>query len=128
MKALQGLAWLLVMQSLGELLSRYLSLPFPGPVIGLVLLVLALRASVVRNSVSAVADFLLAHLSLLFVPVGVGVMTHVGLFGQYGFRLALVIVVSTWVGLGVSALVLQALMRRKADLADDDNSGAHTHG
>ena len=128
MKALQGLAWLLVMQSLGELLSRYLSLPFPGPVIGLVLLVLALRASVVRNSVSAVADFLLAHLSLLFVPVGVGVMTHVGLFGQYGFRLALVIVLSTWVGLGVSALVLQALMRRKADLADDDNSGAHTHG
>ncbi len=128
MKALQGLAWLLVMQSLGELLSRYLSLPFPGPVIGLVLLVLALRASVVRNSVSAVADFLLAHLSLLFVPVGVGVMTHLGLFGQYGFRLALVIVVSTWVGLGVSALVLQALMRRKANLADDDNSGAHTHG
>ena len=128
MKALQGLAWLLVMQSLGELLSRYLSLPFPGPVIGLVLLVLALRASVVRNSVSAVADFLLAHLSLLFVPVGVGVMTHVGLFGQYGFRLALVIVLSTWVGLGVSALVLQALMRRKADPADDDNSGAHAHG
>jgi holin-like protein len=127
MKALQGLAWLLVMQSLGELLSRYLSLPFPGPVIGLVLLVLALRASVVRNSVSAVADFLLAHLSLLFVPVGVGVMTHVGLFGQYGFRLALVIVLSTWVGLGVSALVLQALMRRKADPADDDNSGAHAH-
>ncbi len=127
MKALQGLAWLLVMQSVGELLSRYLGLPFPGPVIGLVLLVLALRASVVRDSVSAVADFLLAHLSLLFVPVGVGVMTHVGLLGQYGFRLALVIVVSTWVGLGVSALVLQALMGSKADLADDDNIGAHTH-
>ena len=127
MKALQGLAWLLVMQSVGELLSRYLGLPFPGPVIGLVLLVLALRASVVRDSVSAVADFLLAHLSLLFVPVGVGVMTHLGLFGQYGFRLALVIVVSTWVGLGVSALVLQALMGSKADLADDDNIGAHTH-
>ena len=127
MKALQGLAWLLVMQSVGELLSRYLGLPFPGPVIGLVLLVLALRASVVRDSVSAVADFLLAHLSLLFVPVGVGVMTHLGLFGQYGFRLALVIVVSTWVGLGVSALVLQALMRSKADLADDGNIGAHTH-
>ncbi len=127
MKALQGLAWLLVMQSFGEMLSRYLGLPFPGPVIGLVLLVLALRASVVRDSVSAVADFLLAHLSLLFVPVGVGVMTHVGLLGQYGFRLALVIVVSTWVGLGVSALVFQALMRSKADLADDDNSGAQTH-
>ena len=123
MNALQGLAWLLVMQSAGEVLARYLGLPFPGPVIGMLLLMLALRTTAIRESVAAVADFLLAHLSLLFVPVGVGVMTHLGLFGQYGFRLALVIVLSTWVGLGVSALVLQGLMRGKADPADDDNIG-----
>jgi putative effector of murein hydrolase LrgA (UPF0299 family) len=37
MQGLQGLAWLLAMQSLGELLSRGLALPFPGPVIGMLL-------------------------------------------------------------------------------------------
>ena len=46
MLALQGLACLLVMQSLGELLSRGLQLPFPGPVIGMVLLVLGLLISI----------------------------------------------------------------------------------
>ena len=77
----------------------------------MVLLLVALRWPLVRDSVAAVAEFLLAHLSLLFVPVGVGVMTHLGLLGQYGLRMAVVIVLSTWVGLGVTALVLRALMR-----------------
>ena len=98
----------MTMQSLGELVSRGLGLPFPGPVIGMLLLLLALRWPVVREPVAACASFLLSHLSLLFVPVGVGVMTHLGLLGQYGLRMLLVIVLSTWVGLAVTALLLRA--------------------
>ena len=107
MLGLRGLAWLLAMQSLGELLSRGLALPFPGPVIGMLLLLLALRWAPVREPVAACANFLLSHLSLLFVPVGVGVMTHLGLLNQYGVRMLLVIVLSTWIGLAVTALTLR---------------------
>jgi len=114
MNALRGFAWLLVLQSAGELLSHALRLPFPGPVVGLVLLLVALRFEAVRTPVAACADFLLAHLSLLFVPVGVGVMTHLGLIGEYGLRMLAVIVLSTWIGLVVTALVLRALMRQQA--------------
>lgn len=109
MNSLRGLVWLLVLQSIGELLARGLALPFPGPVVGMVLLLLALRWPVVREPVGACADFLLGHLSLLFVPVGVGVMTHLALVSQYGGRMLLVIVLSTWIGLAVTALVLKAL-------------------
>ena len=105
MLGLRGLAWLLLLQSLGELLSRALSLPFPGPVVGMILLLLALNWPLVREPVAACADFLLAHLSLLFVPVGVGVMTHLSLLGEYGSRLLLVIGVSTLLVIGVSTLV-----------------------
>ncbi|MCA3236999.1 MAG: CidA/LrgA family protein [Curvibacter sp.] len=112
MNSLRGFAWLLVLQSAGELLARGLHLPLPGPVVGLVLLLGALRFEAVRTPVAACADFLLAHLSLLFVPVGVGVMTHLGLLGAYGARLLAVIVLSTWVGLAVTALVLRALIKR----------------
>jgi putative effector of murein hydrolase LrgA (UPF0299 family) len=106
MQGLRGLAWLLAMQSMGEVLSRGLALPFPGPVVGMLLLLLALRSAAVREPVAACANFLLSHLSLLFVPVGVGVMTHLGLLGQYGVRMLLVIVLSTWIGLAVTAWVL----------------------
>ena len=96
------------MQSLGELLSRGLSLPFPGPVIGMMLLLAALQLPVVREPVAACANFLLSNLSLLFVPVSVGVMTHLGLLSQYGVRMMAVIVLSTWFGLIVTVLVLRA--------------------
>jgi holin-like protein len=109
MNALRGLAILLLFQAAGEGLTHALGLPFPGPVVALVLLLPALRWAPVRQPVAAVAELLLAQLSLLFVPVGVGVITHLQLVSRYGWQLLVVIVVSTWVGLAVTALVLRAL-------------------
>jgi holin-like protein len=109
MQALRGLAWLLALQSTGELLARALNLPFPGPVVGMLLLLMALRWQLIRDDVAVCADFLLAHLSLLFVPVGVGVMTHMGLVTQYGLQMLIVVVVSTLLGLAVTALTLKWL-------------------
>ncbi len=106
MQALRGLAWLLAFQSAGELLARGLKLPFPGPVVGMLLLLLALRWQAIRAPVGRCADFLLLHLSLLFVPVGVGVMTHLSLVNQHGWRMLAVVVLSTLVGLTVTVLSL----------------------
>jgi holin-like protein len=114
MDALRGLALLLIAQSAGELIARGSGVPLPGPVIGLLLMLLALRRPEVQRMAGAAAEVLLTHLSLLFVPVGVGVMTHVGLITQFGVRMLLVIVVSTWIGLAVTALVMRALLPRPA--------------
>lgn len=107
-QALRGLACLLVLQAAGELVSRALALPVPGPVVGLLLLLVALRLPALREPVAAAAQALLAHLSLLFVPVGVGVVAHLGLVGAHGPRLLVVIVLSTWIGMVVTALLARA--------------------
>ncbi|MDP9044129.1 MAG: CidA/LrgA family protein [Pseudomonadota bacterium] len=117
MNALRGLAILLLLQAMGEGLTHALGLPFPGPVVGLVLLLVALRWPWVRAPVSATADFLLSHLSLLFVPVGVGVITHLELVSHHGLQLLAVIVLSTWLGLAVTALVLRRLLRHHSATA-----------
>jgi holin-like protein len=124
MNGLRGLAWLLVLQSVGVLLSRGLSLPLPGPVIGMMLLLVALRWAVVREPVSACADYVLSHLSLLFVPVGVGVMTHLSVVSEYGGRMLLVLVLSTLIGLAVTALLLNHLWRRD-DASKTDEPRTH---
>ena len=110
MNALRGLALLLLFQAAGEALTHALALPFPGPVVGLVILLFALQWGLLREPVAAAAELLLAHLSLLFVPVGVGVITHLGLVSQFGLQLLVVIVLSTWIGLAVTALVLRRLL------------------
>ena len=112
MNALRGLAVLLVLQALGEAIAHALALPFPGPVIGMILLLPSLRIPQLREPVGAAAEVLLANLSLLFIPVGVGVITHLDMIASYGVRLLVVIVVSTWIGMAVTAVLLRALLRR----------------
>jgi holin-like protein len=77
MNFINGLTLLLVCQLLGEVLSRLLQIPIPGPVLGMLLLFLSLfffkkTKRLVNKSSSAI----LSHLSLLFIPAGVGLMTH----------------------------------------------------
>ena len=110
MAALQGLAWLLLCQSAGEALALLAHLRLPGPVLGAGLLMLLLQWPRVRSAVGTAAEMLLSHLSLLFVPVGVGVMTHLGLLSAYGGPILLAITLSTWIGLAVTAFVLHALL------------------
>jgi len=107
-----ALATLLVFQLLGEALVRTLGLPVPGPVLGLALLlpVLAWRPPVLAM-VRPTAQTLLQHLSLLFVPAGVGVMLHLQRLGDEALAIGVALVLSTWIGLVVAALTMQALMR-----------------
>ena len=64
-----GLVQILLFQSLGELVSKFLLPTLPGPVIGLVLLVLwlVLRKGI-NSELAMVADGFSQYLGLLFVP------------------------------------------------------------
>ena len=119
LNALRGLAVLLLCQSAGEAVSRLARLPLPGPVLGLLLLWALLNLPALRASVAAAAEPLLQHLSLLFVPVGVGVIVHLDLVARLGPRMLLALVLSTWVGLAVTALVLRALLPRPVSQASE---------
>lgn len=106
---LPGFAILLLLQACGESISRLLLPALPGPVIGMALLMALLGWSALRNKVVPVAEGLLAHLSLLFVPVGVGVILHLDVLGEHAWALLFALVLSTWIGLAVTALALRAL-------------------
>jgi len=100
---LRGVFLLLLCQLVGEALARGLSLPAPGPVIGLGLLAAgfalwARRAPVAdadATDVGKAANALLATLSLMFVPAGVGVVQYFDLLAANGVALALALIVST---------------------------------
>jgi holin-like protein len=71
-----ALAILLLFQLLGFLLATYAHVPLPGNVIGLLLLLLALFARIVKlHHVEPAADFLLKHMLLLFAPIIAGTLS-----------------------------------------------------
>lgn len=119
---IHGFVLLLVCQLAGESVSRELRLPVPGPVVGLVLMLLGLFAyqrlagldaeALKQSSVGKAAAGVLQNLALLFVPAGVGVVQHLRLLADDGIVIALALVVSTAATLAVTGLVFVAVARR----------------
>ena len=112
---LAAITVLLVYQLIGETLVLVLKLPVPGPVIGMLLLFLTLllRGSA-PESVRETAQGLLQHLSLLFVPAGVGVLIHFPRVFKEWLPIVVSLVVSTILTIAVTALTLQFLLRISA--------------
>ncbi len=118
---IRGFAALLACQLVGEVVARGLGLPVPGPVLGLVLVVLALHlvhrrhpgdpSAWERTDVVRVSDGLLGGLALLFVPAGVGVVQYLGLLRQQALALGAALVVSTVLTLLVTVLVFVGVNR-----------------
>lgn len=104
-----AIALLLVYQLTGELLVLLLGLPVPGPVIGMLLLFLTLliRGGTPRP-LRDTAQGLLGHLSLLFIPAGVGVMVHAGRIAEEWLPIVAALVLSTAVTIIVTALAMRA--------------------
>ncbi|HRJ52078.1 MAG TPA: CidA/LrgA family protein [Candidatus Thiothrix moscowensis] len=109
---LNGITILLAYQLVGEITSRLLQLPVPGPVIGMILLFLTLllRGSLEKTLDSATTA-LLSHLSLLFVPAGVGVVVHLDLIGDEWLPISIALVLSTLITLAATALIMLAIKR-----------------
>lgn len=111
---LPSLTILLLCQLAGEVIARLFKLPIPGPVIGMMLLFagLVIRRGIPEN-LEKTGTTLLSHLSLLFIPAGVGVTVHLKLLADEWLPIAVALVVSTVVTLAVTGLVMQALARGK---------------
>lgn len=120
-----SLSVILICQLIGEVIVRGLRVPVPGPVVGLALLFVVLitrdrfpimaRGPLRDNAVEGTAKGMLAHLSLLFVPAGVGVVQQLDLLTQHGVVIFVILAASVLVTLVVTVgtfLITSRLMRR----------------
>jgi holin-like protein len=123
-----SLSLILLCQLAGEAFVRGLRLPMPGPVVGLIILLLLLlardhftllaRGPLQDDGVEAASRGLLANLSLLFVPAGVGVVQELDLIVDHGIAFLGVLVISVLITLLVTVatfLLASRLLRRGED-------------
>lgn len=109
---IQAIAIILSCQLAGEASARALALPVPGPVIGFVLLFLLIwLRPALAETVGPTARGILAHLSLLFVPAGVGVVGNLDLLSRNWLPIAAVLVISTVIAMIASAVTFLAVHR-----------------
>ena len=110
---LESLTLILACELIGEFAVRTLDIPFPGPVVGMVLLfIFLLIKGSIPQELDNVSAALLNNLSLMFVPAGVGIMVHFELLSTDIWPLSIAMVASTLLTIALTATVMSVLGKK----------------
>ena len=113
MPLLLAFAALFVFQLIGEILVRYSGMPLPGPLAGMLLLLIALiwRKNV-PTALQQVGNFLIQHLMLLFIPAVTGVMLYFHRIREEWVPFVVSGIVATAITLVVTAVCFRWFLKR----------------
>ena len=121
MKHIFNLALILGISFLGELLNHLIPLPIPGSIYGLVLMFIALCTKLIPvDSIRTTGGFLIEVMPVMFIPATVALMDSWGVLKGMLVPVLVIMVVSTFVVMGVTGLVTQAAIRRSRKEAKKD--------
>lgn len=113
MKLYVQLMIIFMISLVGEGISSVFHLPVPGSIIGLVLLFLALQFKILRlRHISMVGNFLLANMTILFLPPAVGIMDKFQVIAPYLLPIILIVLGAIVLNVCVIAVVVQLIKTR----------------
>lgn len=114
-KALRLLVELAILCSLfllGGQLASWLGWPIPGGVMGLALLLILFASGVLKPAMLQLgAGWLMAEMLLFFIPALMSLLDYASLIREEGWRILLVIAVSTLMVMVVTALTVELVCR-----------------
>ena len=124
MKLYVQLMIIFMISLVGEGISSVFHLPVPGSIIGLVLLFLALQFKLLRlRHLSMVGNFLLANMTILFLPPAVGIMDKFQIIAPYLLPIILIVLGAIVLNVCVIAVVVQLIKTRfEGDYEEGDAS------
>ena len=124
MKLYVQLMIIFMISLVGEGISSVFHLPVPGSIIGLVLLFLALQFKRLRlRHISMVGNFLLANMTILFLPPAVGIMDKFQVIAPYLLPIILIVLGAIVLNVCVIAVVVQLIKTRfEGDYEEGDAS------
>lgn len=124
MKLYVQLMIIFMISLVGEGISSVFHLPVPGSIIGLVLLFLGLQFKLLRlRHISMVGNFLLANMTILFLPPAVGIMDKFQVIAPYLLPIILIVLGAIVLNVCVIAVVVQLIKTRfEGDYEEGDTS------
>lgn len=110
---IQSLAILLLLQLCGEALARWLKLPLPGSLVGmmLLLLVLLLRKKVGQD-LQQTSQAMLQNLMLLFIPLIAGIVAYTDYIRSQWWPFIVACIAGTIIAQLVTAWTLRWMLQR----------------
>jgi len=113
-KLLHGLAIILFLQWLSTAIISFLGIPFPPPLLGMLILTALLCTGVIKeNYIEDICTALIDKMALLFLPAGVSMILYLDVIKAELLPISLTVILSSVIILCSTALVLEMLLRKK---------------
>lgn len=122
METLKQLGIILLILWIGNFIQSIFSLALPGNVIGMIILLVLLISNILKlNTIEKISTTLLDHLTFLFIPSAVGIITVLYLFKGNIISLLLIVFISFFVIMITTGLTVQFMIKLKNNKRRDFN-------
>lgn len=109
-----------------EALSKGLSLPIPGNILGMILLLVLLSTKTIKlDQVEEVSNFFLSHLSFFFIPAGVGLLASFDIVKASFIEIVLICILTTVITIVVTGKTAEYFLNKKSNSKEENNNGTH---
>lgn len=120
MKYVRQFLIILAISLVGEIINRYVPLPIPASIYGMVILFLLLNTGLLKlESVREVGKGLIEIMPVMFIPAGVGLMNSWGVLRTQLIPICIITVVSLILVFLFSGRTTQYLIQRKQKVKEN---------
>lgn len=116
MKVFKQIIIIFIIFQIGNIISNFLKEIFfiPGSIVGMVIMfILLLKEYIKLDDIKEISDFLLKHMGLFFIPLGVGLLNYFDVLKSTWIKLIIVLVISNIIVMLVSAKTTEILIKIK---------------
>ena len=97
---------------IGELISKGFSLPLPGNIIGMLILLILLCTKVIKvEKVESISTFFLDHLAFFFIPAGVGLISSFTSIKDSLIYILVLCLITTAIVIVITGAVVQYIIK-----------------
>lgn len=122
MKALKQLGIILLILWSGNLIQAIFELALPGNVLGMIILLILLTSNILKlSAIEKISTTLLNHLTFLFIPTAVGVITVLYLLKGNIASLLFIVFISFFVVMIVTGLTVQFMIKLRKNKRGESN-------
>ncbi len=102
-----------IISYIGEVFSSFIQFPIPGPIIGMLILLILLEGKILKlKSIEEASNFFLSNLSLFFIPSGVKLISTINILQGNLTKILIIMIFSTIITMGVTGRMVQFLINR----------------
>jgi len=108
-----GFLTLIIIQFTANCVIKYLHIPFPSPLLGMVMLTLLLYFKVITAKfLKDICDLLLNNMALFFIPLFVGIISYAHLIKQNFLSIIIIITLTTFGTMIITASLVELIIKK----------------